>query len=188
MVFRYVVNLSYGSGGGPGVNVWHFRGPSVGNDSQLVVNAINGFYGGLNNLMAPGMVVTGPSEVVAGIEGDSPTFEPVTGWTVNAAAGSNTTAPPVLQIVAGWRTALASRSGRGRTFLGPFNTSVLDVNGTPTNSAIGLVNEACQEIVDFNGGVDDGAIGVWSPTDGVIRDITGFRVRDTFAVLRSRRD
>lgn len=188
MVYRYVTQLSFQNGGGPGVNVWHFRGDGTTADIQRAVDSIGTFYTSLKNILQPGMTVTGPGEVTNGIEGTSPTIENVTGWTVTAGTTATSSLSPALQIVAGWRTTAAVRSGRGRTFVGPLGNNAAEGNGTPTTQALDLVRTGCQAILDHNDGFASAAIGIWSDSDSVIRDITAFKVRDVFAVLRSRRD
>ena len=185
MVYRYAVEIRYPNGGGPGYNVWHFR---AGDDTiQSCVDAIEQCYLQINGLFQPGSTIVGPAEAVGGIEGTEPTVEAVDGFSIGG-AGSGTALAPVLQAVISWRTPLATRSGRGRSFFGPLASDAADAQGTLSPLALGDLQAAGQSIVAFNGELGEGAIGVWSPTDGVIRDITSFTVRDQFAVLRSRRD
>jgi hypothetical protein len=186
MVFRYAVQIDYPDGGGPAYNLWHLRGDTIGADVQLGIDAIQGFYNALLAYYQGGAVITGPDEVTAGIEGGSPTFEAVDGFSLGPVAGTSTLAP-VLQAVVGWRTASATRSGRGRTFVGPLAVAASDADGTPSGGFITAMQNAAQVIVDNNDALDTGAVGVWSPTQNLLRDITGYRVRDVFAVLRSRR-
>lgn len=186
MVYRYVVSLNYPQGGGPGANIWHFRALSQA-DTQPVIDAIEAFYVPLLPFFQQGMQVVGPDEAVNGIEGDSPEYEPQTGFTLTS-TDSGPVAPPMCQAVVGWRTASATRSGRGRTFVGPFGEDSIDTNGSLSAALLTACNAAGQTVVDFNDSLGNGAIGVWSPTQNVLRDITGRRVRDQFAVLRSRRD
>jgi hypothetical protein len=153
---------------------------------QLGVEAINDFYTACLAYYQGGAQIVGPDEITAGIEGGEPTFEAVDGFTLGPVAGTSTLAP-VLQAVVGWRTTSATRSGRGRTFVGPLAVAASDADGTPAAGFLTALQNGAQAIVAHNDGVDTGAVGVWSPTQNLFRDITGFRIRDVFAVLRSRR-
>jgi hypothetical protein len=186
MVYRYAVQINYANGGGPGFNIWHFRSTGT-NDVQGCINAIKDFYTPILSHYQQSLTVVGPTEATAGIESGSPTFQAVTGFTATSTATGGAAAP-VLQAVVGWRTTSATRSGRGRTFVGPFHPGAIQTDGTPSSTLVTNLNAAGQSVVDFNSGFGNGAIGVWSPTQNVLRDITGRRVRDIFAVLRSRRD
>lgn len=186
MVYRYPVAINYGVGGGPGVNVWHFRTTDP-SDAQGCVDAIEAFYTTLLTHYQQGAVIVGPEDAIVDIETEDPTFQAVDGFTLNS-TGTGGSAPPVLQAVCGWVTTSATRSGRGRTFVGPLEPGAMQTDGTPAATLVTDLNTAGQSIVDFNDGIGDGAIVVWSPTQGLARDIIGRRVRDQFAVLRSRRD
>lgn len=187
MVFRYAVRLDYPNGGGPGYNIWHFRGPTAGTDSQQAVDAIQAFYQACIAYYQGGTTITGPDDVVADVDTGAPTFEAVDGFSLGPVAGTSTL-PPALQAVVGWRTASATRSGRGRTFVGPLSGGAAQADGTPGPELLAAMATGAQAVLDYNGTIDDGALGVWSPTTSTFRDFTGFRIRDVFAVLRSRRD
>jgi hypothetical protein len=61
-------------------------------------------------------------------------------------------------------------------------------NGTPYETTRALIAAAGMDLISSFDESFDGALGVWSPTDEVLRDFTGCQVRNKFAVLRSRRD
>jgi hypothetical protein len=90
--------------------------------------------------------------------------------------------------VVGWRTASATRAGRGRTFLGPIGSGALDSDGTIKSDTLDAVRTAAQDLVADSLGFGNGALVVYSPTHDIARDFTASAVRDQFAVLRSRRD
>jgi hypothetical protein len=96
--------------------------------------------------------------------------------------------------VCGWRTTLAARRGRGRTFLGPLNVDAGSTDGTPSPGALSTINSAAAALIATSSETNDWAFAVYGQQSSgisgvkVARDITAQNVRDVFAVLRSRRD
>lgn len=93
----------------------------------------------------------------------------------------------------------------GRTFIGPLQNGTLEPNGTVATASLTVLNNAVQALVDSStsaGVLNEWAIGVYGQEDAtpgaspeirraepkVLRDITDFRIKDRFSVLRSRRD
>lgn len=188
--YRYTVNLSYPNGGGPGVNVWHLRttgdAPSTAGELEGLSEALRDFYTAILGQMQGGTVVSYSGVAVA--LGEEPVFDSAApAWTMTAATG-NAAAPPVLAVVVNWLTTNASRSGRGRTFVGPLAFGSMDSSGTPISATLSAVRGAAAALIAASDGFADGAIGVYSEVDGVIRDIVGSSVADRFAILTSRRD
>lgn len=202
-VFRLPVNLTWPMAGSPGVNVWHIRTAGELDPLQPLSNAvetIHSFYddiamgswgGGQAGIYAKGVTISAEEAIdVETQEAHSVDFASI------APGVTDDPAPPSLQICVSWRTSIAARRGRGRTFLGPLGKAIIGTDGTPVDAAVSMVRTACQTLVDASGGVNDYAIGVYGlqtagggPTSPhVLRDITGFRVNDQFAILRSRRD
>lgn len=201
-VFRVPAAITYPQNGSPGVNVWSVRTddtfpPIDGLDAAI--SALAQFYTSLNGRMCVGMKVTlGPDIVDRETLIDQsrpPTEVPAVGVTSSAA--------PALQMCISWRTELRARRAMGRTFFGPLSTPTVDTNGTPTSVAFQQVSDAAQALIDASDTANGWAIGVWGLQDPgvydeqgrlvpgqphVHRDITTFKVRDQFAVLRSRRD
>lgn len=189
-VFRYAVQLTWPGTGSPGYNVWHGRTANdVGpfEDLNSLIGGLNTFYNGMAQFFPPGVTVTGPPEVVMGIN-SSPTFESVSGFTVAGGASSSSFLPLATAACVSWRTTAATRSGRGRTFISPLAQNCLDTNGTPTAGMVSSVNTIAAAFIDSFDGALGGAWGVWSEKDQVLRDFVSGSMRDTFAVLTSRRD
>jgi hypothetical protein len=122
------------------------------------------------------------------------TFAPVSG----SGTGS---APQALALVVTWRTEVAARRGRGRTFVGPLAPAVVATDGTPADTARSTLATAAAALVSSSQGFANGAIGVWGYQSAytgegdrppgqprVLRDFTGSTIRDLFGILRSRRD
>lgn len=206
--FRLPVNLEWNGPGSPGVNVWHFRTvnelPPFGTP-QVVADALRAFYqqlaatdwGGGGAGIFPATMRINASEAV---EVSTQESAPVD-WTEVYVDNGVNDAPPIAQICISWRTSVAARRARGRTFLGPLGAHVVAADGTPFPGVLSLVSDAAQALVTASSGVNDWAVGVyglqnpapqgttdWSNLPRVLRDFTGFRITDQFAVLRSRRD
>lgn len=187
--FRATVNLSWAGQGSPGVNIWHFRSDDFvpGDESvQDYVTQLQTYYTAIKGIYAPGTVISMGSDVIADPFG-TPTYEGVTGWSVTG-TGTVGYAPLASAIVVGWRTTSATRSGRGRTFLSPLAGYCVDADGSPKPDVMSQVRNASTALVNWSKAAGGGAFGVYSSADGVIRDFQSSAVRDTFAVLRSRRD
>lgn len=198
-LYRATMVLTYPRPGSPGANVWHFRTagttPSDAPARNEAVAAIESFYtdiiGSGSEFFAPGL----RGRMTQAIEVNTQEAFDVDAQFDADPEGPNLT-PDVLALVVGWKTSSATRRGRGRTFLGPLETTVLDVDGTPTAGALSQVSTAAQNLVDASTAGGGWAVGIYglqnagggSTAPHVLRDITGFKVRDQFAVLRSRRD
>lgn len=188
-----VVNISYPGAGGPGVNTWHLRNTS---DDEGPFSEVNGlaqliktFYTNLRPLFTEQTKFTF-SGVTTFTTDPGRQLNEADPWEVTGQASQSILLPAAAQIVVGWTTEEASRSGKGRTFLGPLGSGSLDnaSDGTPSQGTVTLCLNAATGLVSSSTGFTNGAVGVWSPTDNVFRDFTGARVRKTYAVLTSRRD
>jgi len=185
--WRTTVQTSYGTIGGPGFSTFHYRDDAdggLGAALALAGLALRDAYAELRAQL-PNQTVMSWGGVWEDVGGDRTETSPV--WTQAGTLTGASYLPPANQIVCGWRTASRSRSGRGRTFLGGWPASA-SVDGTPTGSTLLAVQNFGLELVSFNETIGNGAFVVYSPTQEISRDITGSAVRDTFAVLRSRRD
>lgn len=197
-VIRVPVKIKWNGAGTPGVNVWHIRTVSELNElgAQLwqvdgALTAIKKFYDDHAGLRPASVVHTIGEDVV-----DVETDEIVPGVSVNTSVGSmgEAYAPMAAMMVVGWRTTLSARRGRGRTFCGPLHAGVIDADGTPTQVALTTLRNAAQNLVNSSSAANGWAVGVWgqeaqfAPEPKVLRDVVSMQVRDTFAVLRSRRD
>jgi len=182
------------------VNVWHLRTPenSPVGDAALggAVTALRAFYGSLLDQFPPGNTITADFavDVVTGQD------HAVT-WATQTGTGITGTAPPHLAIVVGWKTGTRARRARGRTFLGPFGAAVLQADGTPLDSTLTKVRTAAQTLISASLTDNTWAFGVYglanpapvgyqgnySELPHVFRDFQGAAVRDSWAVMRSRR-
>lgn len=200
-VFRVPVNLSWSGSGSPGVNVWSVRvdnAPLTGDSNlQEAVTAIHTFYDSVKDIFQAGTTIT-LGDIV---ERNSQTFASAS-WTTITGNNTGFDAAPVLQIVVSWKTTLAARRGMGRTFLGPLCNDNVENDGTIVPARLTEISNAATALVNNSkGNLNGWAVGVWGYQNAkppkpqvrtdfgrVHRDIVGYKVRDRFAVLRSRRD
>jgi hypothetical protein len=193
-VWRVAVDLTGPSLPNGGVNIWHIRtGQEVGDVTyeQAIgdaMDALHDFYEAAKVTYAAGTSINWDGQAQE-IDTDAPRV--VSGQTPWGVSGTGDMGMPAANaMIVQWRSALATRRGRGRTFIGPVKQSAGEANGTPEEPSRTSLLAAAQALVDSSSSVNapPWAFGVWSPTDKVIRDFTGCAVPNKFAVLRSRRD
>lgn len=187
-IFRVPARIDFPQAGGPGFNIWHVRtNDPQGAELEGALGALEDFYSAIAGLYPASASITLGEGIIKDPLG-SPEFMPDDFRKV-VGAGAFTLSPSLLSIVVGWRTVSATRSGRGRTFLGPFAVGPQDqADGTPNGGTLNTIRAAAQELVSDSTAPTGWAVGVLSTKQGVLRDITGSSVRDRWAVLRSRRD
>lgn len=194
-IYRVPISLTWPGAGSPGVNVWHVRTISDAIDPlNAALAALQTFYNGFQLWFAQGTVLKCPDYVSTALSaaqraaGEQPEFTQVpTPWTITSTGTG--AAPAPVAVTATWYTSNATRRGRGRTFISPLQKGASQDNGTPDDVMIGAINTAATTLInDSNDNLDGWAVGVWSSVDGVLRDTIRHKVRDQFAVLRSRRD
>lgn len=191
-IFRVPVTITTpGIPGGPYMNVWHCRTIGPGNEDNVqlgeALDALQDFYVGVRDYY-PNLTEVRMGEGMIKDPLGTPEYQaddPRSIITGGVAGGSATA---LLAIVVSWRTSSASRSGRGRTFVGPFSTSATSGDGTPNDIVVNGVRSAAEQLVDDSTGSGGWAWGVLSTKQGLLRDFTGSTVRDRWSFLSSRRD
>ena len=183
--YSYGYTLTWPGAGSPGRNVWHFRTDILAG-AQDCVDVIDAFYTAVlaTNALAPPYGIRGDEQA---IDVATQEIEPITPLNL-LSSGPAVEYNPTGQIVCTKRTSSATRSGRGRVFLGPVRSSVTDVDGTPDTALLASLQTACNNLVSASAGLDGAAIGVYSKESGIFRDLIALQARDYMAVLRSRRD
>lgn len=189
-VYRATVDLDFPVGSGGGTNTWTLRTTGVYDSAsiQALMGYVQEFYDDLNEWFPTNYTWTWDGTVTE-LGTPSPSyFPPEPSWTLQGIAANSSYSPVAAMVCVNWRSSLASRSGRGRTFLGPLTAAAAEGNGTPSPTAIADFRAAAASLVSkstlFAG---DGALAVWSELDGVARDFVSSSVTDQYAVLRSRR-
>jgi hypothetical protein len=191
-IWRATWTIDHPALGGTGTNTWHARtgaiaGPAAEHEQLDFLNGKLGqFYTDIESVFAGGAHLHFNGEWLE-VEAEEP--EIYQGDTNDLVVGGTTdTLPPANCLVVGWRTSVATKSGRGRTFLGPLRTADNESNGTPDEAVRTLVETAAADFIATFDGLDNGAFGVYSKHDHVIRDFKTGRVRNVFGMLTSRRD
>jgi hypothetical protein len=206
-VYRVPAAITWNGSGSPGVNVWSVRtvfGTGGGTDTDLqdAVTALGAFYGALTGYFPAGMKVElGPDIIERTSLADASL--PVVTKSSTSSVGPQAL-PPANQVVVGWRTALRARRGMGRTFIGPLLDTAQDTDGTVGTTFLNALTSAANTLLQASLSAANGyGIGVWGLENPgtydaqgrlvpgqphVHRDFTAFKIRDRFAVLRSRRD
>ena len=184
------IRLTWGYGqGSPGANVWHFRSVGVdvgGSDLEQFTDQLEVFYTAIAGVFNATFQAHWDGEAT-GLGGAQGTVFQSPTWTVSG-ADSGSVAPTALAILIQWRAQEGGRSGRGRTFLGPVAASAIESNGTPAEDTRATIQAACDDLIEWSDSFANGAFGVYSRTDSLLRDIVQAAVPNEFAVLRSRRD
>lgn len=189
-LYRCTVRLTFPVGSGGGTNTWHLR-TGTGTDEDQNIAALMGKVRFFYEAVTPTLPNTWSAEwdgTALEIATAEPTLvtAPGGGWEETGSATGGYGAAAGMGCVT-WRTALAARSGRGRTFVGPLAATAVEQNGTLSSTALSLFRQAGQSIPDSAGSSVAGAVVVWSERLQQGRDIIGSSVTDQVAILRSRR-
>ena len=180
-----------GWSGGPGVSTFHAIGTGASDATDFAAN-INPFFSGLSNL-----VPTGLNTVSTGVYRE---LDPANGHLINigsltsiplanAGTGSSAFAAGAGMCV-DWLTSTPAthRLRRGRTYLVPLTANIWQTDGTVNNAIVTEVQGLANALLVAAGGV----MSVWKRpssggTDGVLSEVTGYRVPDKQINLGSRR-
>jgi hypothetical protein len=173
-----VVNTITGSPGSPpDYNVMHVIDVAASTPSaQAIVQAIANFYTAIKAYYGGGVHILCGSTVYQ----DPPGFNLLVPTAPVDVAGTDLSgyAAPQLSVVVSWRTMLATRSGRGRTFLGPLGRAAETTNGTPTPSMVTTMQTAATTLISDISALSGGAtFVVYSPKLGTQQQITSALVR-----------
>jgi hypothetical protein len=187
--YEYVVDLTWNGPGSPGVSVWHFRADQLnisGSDADDCVTVISDFWAAimLAGFMPAGSKAAGRNYCIDVVSREIVTVTPFLHQ--SSAAGTEFAGP--LMMVLTLATSVATRSGRGRKFIGPVLDSLGSQDGTPDSGGVSTLQTIGAQLVTDSEALNEAAIGVYSRTGLLFRDLVSTRVRDTFAILRSRRD
>lgn len=188
-LYRYPVALTYATGSKRGVNTWHLRtGAPLVPGAPTLGTIIQNFYTACKAIF--------PSDMHADFEGvvtevgtETPSIVPaIPTWTVSGTGTAGQYHGAGVGYCVSWRSSLATRRGRGRTFLSPVAlVAISGADGTPTDTNLTAVRNAASALVSASLADGNGAIVVFSPTDNVGRDVVGYKVNDKIAWLSSRR-
>lgn len=189
-IVRVPVTITAPQAGGPFMNVFHVGVSGVVQDEPQnlgeFLDALQAFYTALTARYPASAVIKFGEGMIRDPLG-SPTYVDDDPRTVNVGAQSGNVPSTMLAVVVGWRTASASRSGRGRTFLGPLSADAGEGDGTPNGVTLTAIQNAAAALVADSSSANGWTLGVLSTKQGILRDVTGFSVKDRWAYLSSRR-
>lgn len=198
-VWRIPVTLTGANPDNPFINVFHLQSDDVNDpltDCAAALASLRTFYVALTTSvaevgqpLADGLTITsGTVTNVATQEQSTLPFAPI------APISGGGRAPERLALVIGWKSTIAARRARGRTFIGPLSNFVAGTDGLPKQPMIDLVTNAAVGLRDraIGGGhahwVTYGLVqpggGPKDPHTGYIR--LGVSVKRKFATLRTR--
>ena len=180
------VTISSPDLGGQGVNIWHMRNDGSDETAGPELNHLT-FYDAVSDLFHGSTTIAFDGSLWKVGSGDPELRTGLDSWSVTGGT-SVSNLPPANCLCVSWRTSSPTRSGHGRTFLGPVSRDTLQDNGTPTEEARATIVAAAAALIDDIDDPSNGALGVWSVKEEVLRDFVSAAVANKFAVLRSRRD
>ena len=189
-VYKMPVRLTYGTGSTRGTNTFHFRTTGAAVDQvqiDALVNLVSQFY-----LAVAGLWGSDSRAIFDGALTEVGTATPTAGvasvpFNRQGTAIGVTPGPAGVGACITWRSTLATRSGRGRTFIVPLYTNAYESNGTLAAGALTTLQNAATAMVNSSKSLGNGAIGVWGGTPPQLRDVVAATVTDKVAWLSSRR-
>lgn len=190
-VYRATVDLGFAAGSGRGTNTWCLRTVDTDTEDEISVlmARVQQFYGALALVVPDSYAFRWDGQVrQLGVSDPEllPQQDPWETFGAGASGPAYTGAASMACVT--WRTSLATRSGRGRTFIGPLRPAAVQADGTLDGEALSSLRQAAATLIDRSDEIATlGAIAVWSDRLQQARDIIGSSVTDQVAVLRSRR-
>lgn len=190
-IYRVPVRIEFANAGGPGFNIHHFSTQPGGQPGDLgeALDALTAYYTAIKGLFAGSTKITLGEGMIKDPLGAPEYVDDDARTVIGGSGGTGSTATPTMvALVVSWRTSSATRSGRGRSFLGPVGFATLAADGTPEPVILGTVRTASVAFVNDSRSANGWAHGVLSAKQGTFRETTGSTVRDRWSVLTSRRD
>lgn len=189
-VVRVSIDIDHVAVRGFGTNTFHLQTPGPAEaalaDLDAAMEALEEMYSGLTSICAGGVVFSFDG-VYTTVDEDPTILSGDGEWTVTSGTAFPAL-PAATAMVLGWTTASATRSGKGRSFISPIAQNTSAGNGSPTTEAVTGARTQAQILLSHNASSPPATFVVWSPKNQVARLISGARVSNEYAVLRSRRD
>ncbi len=169
---------------GPGLSVMHFEAASDAVIAGAKPELVN-LWSAWASFIVAGYQFNCASRILDLTTGVPRVVSEGNGQVVNGQSGGQAV-PRSAQAICTWKTALATRAGRGRTYIpGIAIARVVSGNLDPATQAN---MDASAETFLFSDPATDPLLAVYHRLTGTYTDVTGAFVRPYFAVLRSRRD
>lgn len=187
MPSEYVVRWQ-GGRIGLGATVFHFKGTNSPTAAQAAVNAIDTFFGAINNVIPTGVTTRGDAEVRVLTESGVLTDVLTVTQPATRSGGGGAAYGSGLGAMIRWNTpsVVAGRRLLGRTYVVPMDS---------TRFTAGNVTGAAQTILTNAGTALIGSMAtngfplqVWSRKNGVVADVTSCQVPLRPSTLRTRND
>lgn len=189
-MYRANVSIANSVVVGPAVNTFHLRTDGIDDDSdaaiQGLLDGLNDYYSAIRNEFATGTVFSCDG-IVTQVGVEDPVIRVKEGWTASSTTGQGPL-PAANAVMVKWASSVPSRSGRGRTYHSPIGTNANGAGGNVDSATRTVFKNAGDALIASFDGIGDGALGVYSREDNVIRDFVACSVATKFAILRSRRD
>lgn len=185
-VWRTTVDIQYPGAGSPGTNTWLFRNAPTDSDPSVGHSALQAFYDELAGLTLTSVSFSSTGDWTRVSGSDGAAYSSLDSWRVPGTA-SGALLPPFCAIGLVEEVESLPRKRWGRAFLGP----VAGGNSGNTGQVFPSTRTAVVDAAEGNlveGLPSGGGFVVYSRTDGLYRDITGFSVPADFWSLTSRRD
>lgn len=188
-ILRATVRLTFPGGTTAGTNTWHVRTTDLPiGPAPSIMTVIHDFYDAMKSHFGAPYKWTWDG-TLAQVDSDSPALITASsGWTVQGSSGGGSDSGPAgVGCVVTWRSSLATKSGRGRTFLAPLPAGWFEANGTLEETNLAALRQAAADLISGSISDGNGAVCVWSPTQSMGRDVIAATVNDRVAYLSSRR-
>ena len=179
--------------GAPGYSNFYFLAGVGTPDQDQETSRVHGFFSDLTTIL--------PSQVSIQVDSTVEVVDEVTGTLEDyveaeplppvTSSGSDSSYAGPAGMVVNWLTNTVNngRRVRGRTFLVPINSNLFEADGTIGSGSLQIVRDAANDFIQDEW---NSSLCVWSRprngAGGLAAPVTGSRVPDLAAVLRSRRD
>jgi hypothetical protein len=148
-VVQYVgeITATPATGTGPYANVFHiFTGtPSVAR-ANAHIGALKTFYTTLVGGAFPTSSSVLLGRVVTVVDANPPVYIPATSQTVTGTNGTGYLAPQVCAVIS-WKSSVATRKGRGRTYIGPLAAAMGTSAGNFAAGNLALIQSAASALI-----------------------------------------
>lgn len=180
----YAVTVTTTSWNGDNINTYHVKQHTdAATDMGDVFTALTSFYGDLASYLPD---VSNPritNAIDMGV--DPPTFVPFDGTPLVVPTGSGRD-DARLCVCIGWKSVVATKSGRGRTFIGPLAESSIDpATGLLQADLVSAVDSAAFNLINALS-IAGCTLQVYSPLHNARYEVVSEKVGNTPRTLRSR--
>lgn len=181
----YRVTINHQSWNGLNVNVFHCSNAVVApaDFGAAAVTLFSGFYTDIETVFCSDSVIS--IGQIIDMSTLDPTYVPFDPTPFALSVSGNRLDARVAATIT-WRSVVATRRGRGRTFIGPLTPNVIsDLTGLIDEAFVATLDSAAAALIN-SASVADIPLMVYSPTGATQNEVTGRHVGVTPRTLRSR--